>query len=240
VAAFVLYAAIYQSKTRSLFSAPAIVAVTLLLAARQLRLAGSRANRVRVGALAGSGAAPGGGAGPLSGLGAASESAAGWGDKPPKAAGRGAPPAGAGLRPEPAASGGARPPPRGTPAPAGSRATARRELESPPPRLAASLSSGAPDSPVQGRVLEPGWPRTLVYAAVVALAAGELTWALNYWPLNGLLGGAFLMSAFYFLVGILSHHLQARLTHRLVIEYGMVAAAGTLLIAAAGLLRRAA
>src|SRR5919108_493473 len=37
-AAFVLYTAIYQSKTRSLISAPAIVLVTFLLAARQLRL----------------------------------------------------------------------------------------------------------------------------------------------------------------------------------------------------------
>ena len=35
VAAFLLYAAIYQSKTRSLFSAPAIIAVTFLLALRQ-------------------------------------------------------------------------------------------------------------------------------------------------------------------------------------------------------------
>ncbi|MGH2369937.1 MAG: DUF5656 family protein [Chloroflexota bacterium] len=47
-----------------------------------------------------------------------------------------------------------------------------------------------------------------------------------------------MLSTFYFLVGVLSHHLQDRLSPRLVAEYGTVAAAGTLLIAVAGLLRR--
>jgi hypothetical protein len=82
------------------------------------------------------------------------------------------------------------------------------------------------------------WARALLYAAVVALATGEITWALNYWPLNGLFGGAFLLSAFYFLIGVLSHHLTGRLDRRLLAEYGAVAAAGTLLIAVAGLMRR--
>ncbi len=84
------------------------------------------------------------------------------------------------------------------------------------------------------------WARALLYAAVVALATGEITWALNYWPLNGLFGGAFLLSAFYFLIGVLSHHLTGRLDRRLLAEYGAVAAAGTLLIAVAGLMRRVA
>lgn len=127
VAAFLLYAAIYQSKTRSLFSAPAIVAVTFLLALRQLRLA----------------------------------------------------------------------------------------AESVPLRQA------------------------LVYAAMMALAAGEVTWALNYWPLHGLLGGAFLLASFYFLMGVFSHHLQGRLTGRLLAEYGAISAASVLAITLAGMLRRA-
>ncbi|HEX2185006.1 MAG TPA: hypothetical protein VHN78_05825, partial [Chloroflexota bacterium] len=82
--------------------------------------------------------------------------------------------------------------------------------------------------------------KTILYAAVVALATSEITWALNYWPVNGLFGGAFLLSGFYFMVGILSHHLQQRLSGRLVAEYGTVALAGSLLIAIAGLMRRAA
>jgi hypothetical protein len=135
VAAFVLYAAVYQARTRSLLSAPAIIAITFALAARQLRLAH-------------------------------------------------APPA-------------------------------------------------ADEEP-----MVPGWPRTLMYSAAVALAAGEITWALNYWPLHGLLGGAFLLAAFYFLIGVFSQHLVQRLTVRLVAEYGAVAAVGMLLVTAAGLLRR--
>jgi hypothetical protein len=141
VAAFVLYTAVYQSKARSLISAPAIIAITLLLAGRQFRLA-------------------------------------------------------------------------------------QEAME--------------PEAPTPRRSFLPAWPRTLLYAVVVALAAGEITWALNYWPLNGLFGGAFLLSAFYFLVGVLSHYLQNRLTSRLVLEYGSVAAAGILVISIAGLLRRGA
>ena len=52
--------------------------------------------------------------------------------------------------------------------------------------------------------------------AVIALATGEITWALNYWPLNGLFAGAFLLASYYFLAGTLSSHLQSRLTTRLV------------------------
>jgi hypothetical protein len=141
-AAFVLYAAVYQAKARTIISAPAIVLITLLLAARQLRLSGEAA----------------------------------------------APPS--------------------------------------PPTM----------EPADDR---PPWPRVLLYAAAAALATGEITWALNYWPLNGLFGGAFLLSAFYFLIGVLSHHLQGRLTPRLLAEYGTVAATGTLLIAYAGLVHRA-
>jgi hypothetical protein len=126
VAAFLLYAAIYQSKTRSLFSAPAIIVVTFLLALRQLRLA----------------------------------------------------------------------------------------VDSIP------------------------LPRALVYAGVVALAGGEVTWALNYWPLNGVLGGAFLLASFYFLIGIFTLHLQGRLTRRLAVEYGAISAVSVVAITLAGLVRR--
>ena len=128
VAAFVLYAAIYQAKARSIISGPAMITITFLLALRQLRLA---------------------------------------------------------LAAEPTA-----------------------------------------------------WGRTLASASAIALAVGEITWALNYWPLNGLLGGAFLLTAFYFMSGILAHHLQARLSWRVVAEFGTVAAAGVLLIALTSIAQR--
>lgn len=137
ISAFLLYAAVYQSRTRSLLSAPAILIITFLLAARLLRLA---------------------------------------------------------LEPD-------------------------------------RTGDGEPDPP--------SWPRTLMYSAAVALWAGEITWALNYWPLNGLLGGSFLLASFYFLIGIFSQHLQQRLTPRLLAEYGAVSGTGLVLITAAGLLRRA-
>lgn len=76
-----------------------------------------------------------------------------------------------------------------------------------------------------------------LYGVFVALAVGEVTWALNYWPLNGLFGGAFLLGTFYFLVGILDRHLAGRLNTRTVLEYSGVCLAGVLLLAAAGLLR---
>lgn len=141
VAAFALYAAIYQSKTRSLLSAPAIITITFLLAVRLLHLAHR-----------------------------------------PSAVGE--------------------------------------ALES-----VRSVQNAA-------------WPRSLIYAAVIALAAGEVTWALNYWPLNGLLGGAYVLATFYFLVGVFSLRLQDRLTGRLVAEYGAVATASALLITVSGLMRR--
>jgi hypothetical protein len=110
-----------------------------------------------------------------------------------------------------------------------------------PAGVPAGVPAGAPTAggPAEAEGAGPApWARALLYAAVVALATGEITWALNYWPLNGLFGGAFLLSAFYFLIGVLSHHLTGRLDRRLLAEYGAVAAAGTLLIAVAGLMRR--
>jgi hypothetical protein len=193
VAAFLLYAAVYQLKTRSIVSAPAIVLVTFLLAARQLRTA------------------------QLIGSGGATTGAAAITDRYPALAI--APPTGA-----PPASDAA---PDSTPAPL------------PVASATTETSSFRTIAPPRGQAMPPGWPQVLVYSAVVALATGEITWALNYWPLNGLFGGAFLLACFYFLAGTLAHHLQNRLTRRLLGEYATVAVATTALVAAAGLLRRA-
>jgi hypothetical protein len=176
-AAFMLYAAIYQLKTRTLFSAPAIVLATFLLAARQLRIA------------------------QLIGSGGASEATA-LTDRYPALTPRGA------------------------------------AVAASPVAASTETSSFRVIAPPRGHAIAPGWPQVLVYSGVVALATGEITWALNYWPLNGLLGGAFLLACYYFLAGTLSLHIQNRLTSRLLAEYATVAATGSLLVAAAGLLRR--
>ncbi len=79
------------------------------------------------------------------------------------------------------------------------------------------------------------YPRLAPYAAFAALVIGEVTWALNYWPLNGLLGGAFLLTVLYFLVQILVQHLTGRLTPRTLIEHGAIGLLTAVLILWRGL-----
>ena len=64
--------------------------------------------------------------------------------------------------------------------------------------------------------------RVLISGAVVGLLLGEITWALNYWPLlPGLTGGLLLLLSFYLSVGIAQQSLQNRLTRRVVMEFGL-------------------
>ena len=43
----------------------------------------------------------------------------------------------------------------------------------------------------------------MIYGAIVGLLLGQITWALNYWPLlPGLTGGLLLLLSFYLTVGI--------------------------------------
>ena len=71
----------------------------------------------------------------------------------------------------------------------------------------------------------------LVYSGVVGVLLGELTWALNYWPLlPGLTGGLILLLSFYLAVGIALQGLQGRLNRRVLVEFGVFAAAAVLLI----------
>ncbi|MAG37151.1 MAG: hypothetical protein CL878_13035 [Dehalococcoidia bacterium] len=72
--------------------------------------------------------------------------------------------------------------------------------------------------------------RLAPYAAFAGLVVGEVTWALNYWPLNGLLGGAFLLTVLYFLVQVLSQHLAGRLTPRTLAEHGAISLLAAVLI----------
>ena len=71
----------------------------------------------------------------------------------------------------------------------------------------------------------------LMYSAVVGLLLGEMTWALNYWPLlPGLTGGLLLLLSFYLAVGIALQGLQGRLTKRIMIEFGVFAVFAVVLI----------
>ncbi|MFO7635294.1 MAG: hypothetical protein R6W76_22300 [Caldilinea sp.] len=73
--------------------------------------------------------------------------------------------------------------------------------------------------------------RVLMYSAVVGLLLGEMTWALNYWPLlPGLTGGLLLLLSFYLAVGIALQGLQGRLTKRVMVEFGAFAVVAVILI----------
>ena len=76
--------------------------------------------------------------------------------------------------------------------------------------------------------------RTVLYALLTALAAGEVTWALNYWVVRELIGGAVLLLLFYVIVGLNEVILRGELTRRLLAEYVGVGIVGFLLILSTG------
>ncbi|MGQ9676723.1 MAG: DUF5656 family protein [Chloroflexota bacterium] len=88
------------------------------------------------------------------------------------------------------------------------------------------------------RGLEARVARNWLYAAVCGLVMGEITWALNYWILPGLVGGVFLLLAFYCVTGMMQNYLAGALTHRLAVEFGLVTGLGLAFVAGALLLQR--
>jgi hypothetical protein len=74
----------------------------------------------------------------------------------------------------------------------------------------------------------------LMYATIVGLVLGEVTWAMNYWLLPGLTGGMLLLLIFYLLVGLAQQSLQDRLNRRVVAEFALFALLALVLIAVVG------
>lgn len=64
--------------------------------------------------------------------------------------------------------------------------------------------------------------RRLIYGLVGAVVLGEVTWALNYWPLTGWTGGALLLVAFYLLAGLILAQVRGGLRPARLVEYGLV------------------
>ena len=79
-----------------------------------------------------------------------------------------------------------------------------------------------------------GRKRMVLYAGLIGLATGEVTWALNYWVVLALVGGAVLLLMFYVLVGLVEGILHGELSRRLLIEYSSVGLLGFLLILSTG------
>ena len=78
----------------------------------------------------------------------------------------------------------------------------------------------------------------MTYGGVVGLLLGQITWALNYWPLlPGLTGGLLLLLSFYLAVGIAQQSLQERLTRRVLMEFAVfgVLALGLIVVFAPGI-----
>lgn len=72
------------------------------------------------------------------------------------------------------------------------------------------------------------------FGAILGLILGEVTWALNYWPLPNLTGGLLLLLIFYLLVSFAQAGLQGRLTGRVAMELLIVAVVALLLLAIFG------
>ena len=72
--------------------------------------------------------------------------------------------------------------------------------------------------------------RTMLYAILIGVSLGEVTWALNYWVVRELVGGAVLLLIYSVLVGLIEIVLRAELSRRLLAEYLGVGIVGFLFI----------
>jgi hypothetical protein len=72
--------------------------------------------------------------------------------------------------------------------------------------------------------------RRLILAAGVGLLLAELTWALGYWSVAPLMGGAALWLGFYVLSGLVEHAAAQTLERRVALEFATVAIVGCLVV----------
>jgi hypothetical protein len=72
--------------------------------------------------------------------------------------------------------------------------------------------------------------KTWLFAAIIGLSMGQLTWALNYWRVGALTAGLLLLLVFYVLVGLAQQQLLGKLSRRALWEFGSVTAVALLVI----------
>jgi len=65
--------------------------------------------------------------------------------------------------------------------------------------------------------------RVALYAGIVALLLGEVTWVLNYWRLSNWAGSLALLVVFYLVAGVAHQHLLERLSRLVLLEFLLVA-----------------
>ncbi|MCB0210125.1 MAG: hypothetical protein KDJ52_12385 [Anaerolineae bacterium] len=66
--------------------------------------------------------------------------------------------------------------------------------------------------------------KTWIFAAIIGLSLGQITWALNYWRTGTLNAGLLIFLVFYVLVGVAQQQLLGTLTRRTLAEFGAIAA----------------
>jgi hypothetical protein len=82
-----------------------------------------------------------------------------------------------------------------------------------------------------GLVVHARQSTVLLLSVVCGVVLGELTWGLNYWAaLTTLVGGAFLLVAFYVAFGLLSHYVDHRLDRQSILEFAVVGLLATVAI----------
>ncbi|HLH74408.1 MAG TPA: hypothetical protein VKX96_14055 [Chloroflexota bacterium] len=74
-----------------------------------------------------------------------------------------------------------------------------------------------------------------IYVAAIALSVAQVTWALNYWVLGALTGGAILLLVFYTITNIIRSHLNGTLAPGILGEHLAVAGMGMLAVIVGGL-----
>jgi len=72
--------------------------------------------------------------------------------------------------------------------------------------------------------------KTWLFAAVISLSMGQITWTLNYWRVSALTDGFLLLLIFYVLVGLAQQQLLGKLSRRALWEFGSVVAVALLVI----------
>lgn len=72
------------------------------------------------------------------------------------------------------------------------------------------------------RSSEANFGRTWLYASAIGITMAEIVWALNYWNLAGLIGGALLLIFFYAFTGLAQQYLWDRLNRIVFVEFAMI------------------
>ncbi len=66
--------------------------------------------------------------------------------------------------------------------------------------------------------------KTWLFAVIIGLSLGQITWALNYWHTTTLRAGLFLFLVFYVLLGLAQQQLLGRFSRQVLWEFSLVAA----------------